>query len=123
LLETVQQKLRGLVPQSEAQRSIVTDALQTAIQLTKTTWLQTAQESDHVPQPFVLILIAWLFVLFISFGLFAPRNPLVVVALLVCALSIAGAVTLIVDMDSPFEGIIVVSAQPMQEALAQMSAP
>jgi hypothetical protein len=70
-----------------------------------------------------LILIAWLFVLFISFGLFAPRNPLVVVALLVCALSIAGAVTLIVDMDSPFEGIIVVSAQPMQEALAQMSAP
>jgi hypothetical protein len=123
LLETVQQKLRGLVPQSEAQRSIVTDALQTAIQLTKTTWLQTAQESDHVPQPFVLILIAWLSVLFISFGLFAPRNPLVVVALLVCALSIAGAVTLIVDMDSPFEGIIVVSAQPMQEALAQMSAP
>ena len=123
LLESVQQKLRGLVPQSEAQRSIVTDALQIATELTKTTWLQTAQESDHVPQPFVLILIAWLFVLFISFGLFAPRNPLVVVALLVCALSIAGAVTLIVDMDSPFEGIIVVSAQPMQEALAKMSAP
>ena len=68
-------------------------------------------------------LIAWLFVLFISFGLFAPRNPLVVVALLVCAISILGADTLIVDMDSPFEGIILVSAQPMQEALAKMSAP
>src|SRR6202162_1804334 len=63
LLESVQQKLRGLVPQCEAQRSIVTDALQIATELTKTTWLQTAQESDHVPQPFVLILIAWLFVL------------------------------------------------------------
>jgi hypothetical protein len=123
LLESVQQKLRGLVPQSESQRSIVTGALQTAAELTKTTWLQTAQESDHVPQPFVLILIAWLFVLFISFGLFAPRNALVVVALLVCALSIAGAVALIVDMDAPFEGIIVISAQPMQESLAKMSAP
>jgi hypothetical protein len=70
-----------------------------------------------------LILIAWLFVLFVSFGLFAPRNALVIVALMVCALSIAGAVALIVDMDSPFDGIILVSAQPMQEALAKMSAP
>jgi hypothetical protein len=48
---------------------------------------------------------------------------LVVIALLVGALSIAGAVLLIVDMDSPFEGMIVVSADPMQEALAKMNAP
>ena len=70
-----------------------------------------------------MILIVWLFVLFVSFGLFAPRNALVVIALLVGALSIAGAVVLIVDMDSPFEGMIVVSADPMQEALAKMNAP
>jgi len=47
----------------------------------------------------------------------------VVIALLVGALPIAGAVVLIVDMDSPFEGMIVVSADPMQEALARMNAP
>jgi hypothetical protein len=46
-----------------------------------------------------------------------------VIALLVGALSIAGAVDLIVDMDLPFEGMIVVSADPMQEALARMNAP
>ena len=61
--------------------------------------------------------------LFVSFGLFTPRNMLVVIALLVGALSIAGAVVLIVDMDSPFEGMIVVSPDPMQEALAKISAP
>jgi hypothetical protein len=65
----------------------------------------------------------WLCVLFISFGLFAPRNAIVVLALLVSALSIASAVAMIVDMDHPFEGMIVVSAQPMQEALARISAP
>lgn len=66
-------------------------------------------------------MLVWLFVSFVSFGLFAPRNALVVIALLIGALSIAGAVDLIVDMDQPFEAMIVVSAEPMQEALAQMN--
>jgi hypothetical protein len=70
-----------------------------------------------------VILILWLFVLFVSFGLFAPRNGMVVAALFVGALAIAGAVLVIVDMDSPYEGILVVSPQPMQQALAQMSSP
>jgi hypothetical protein len=123
LLERVQGKLRSLAPQSEPQRSIVTSALQITANLTKTSWLETAEETDHVPHSFLLVLLVWLSVLFLSFGLFAPRNALVAVALLVCGLSIAGAVVLIVDMDAPFEGFIAVSAQPMQNALAKMSGP
>jgi hypothetical protein len=122
LLESLQQSLTGLAPHTEPQRAEATRASQTAADLVKTTWIQAAEESQHVPHPFVLIMIVWLFVLFVSFGLFAPRNTLVVIALLVAALSIAGAVVLIVDMDSPFEGMIVVSADPMQEALAKMNA-
>jgi hypothetical protein len=68
-------------------------------------------------------LILWLFVLFVSFGLFAPRNAVVVAALLVGALAISGAVLLIVDMDSPYEGMLIVSPEPMQHALAQMNSP
>ena len=123
LLEGLQQSLTGLAPHTELQRAEATRASQTTADLAKTTWIQAAEVSQHVPHPFVLILIVWLFVLFVSFGLFAPRNALVVIALLVGALSIAGAVVLIVDMDSPFEGMIVVSADPMQEALAKMNAP
>jgi hypothetical protein len=123
LLESLQESLTGLAPQTESQRAEATRASQTTVDLAKTTWLQAAEVSQHVPHPFVLILIVWLFVLFVSFGLFAPRNALVVIALLVGALSIAGAVVLIVDMDSPFEGMIMVSADPMQEALAKMNAP
>jgi hypothetical protein len=123
LLESLPQSFSGLTPQTETQRAEVTRALQTAGDLEKTTWLQTAQESDHVQHPFVIVMMVWLFILFMSFGLFAPRNTLVVVALLVGALAIAGAVVLIVDMDSPFEGLIVVSPEPMQEALAKMGEP
>jgi hypothetical protein len=123
LLENLQQSLIELTPKTASQRAEAAIASETAAALAKTTWLQAAEESQHVPHPFVLIMIAWLSLLFVSFGLFAPRNALVVIALLVGALSIAGAVVLVVDMDSPFEGIIVVSADPMQDAFAKMNAP
>jgi hypothetical protein len=123
LLENLQQSLIELTPKTASQRAEAATASETAAALAKTTWLQAAEESQHVPHPFVLIMIAWLSLLFVSFGLFAPRNALVVIALLVGALSIAGAVVLVVDMDSPFEGIIVVSADPMQDAFAKMNAP
>ncbi|MDJ1638605.1 hypothetical protein G6L15_23235 [Agrobacterium rhizogenes] len=123
LLESVQQGLRTITPNTDAQRLAVASALQTTADLTKATWQQAAQEADHVPHPFVVVLMVWLCVLFISFGLFAPRNRIVVMALFVCALSIAGAVVLVVDMDMPFEGTITVSSAPMHDALAKMNVP
>jgi hypothetical protein len=121
LLESLQQSLSGLAPKTEAQRSEAAAASEAATDLEKTTWLEAAQEAHHVQQPFIVTLILWLFVLFVSFGLFAPRNRLVVAALLVAALAIASAVFLIVDMDSPYEGMYFISPQPTQRALAQMS--
>jgi hypothetical protein len=41
-----------------------------------------------------------------SFGLFAPHNLTVVATLLVCAISVSGAIFLIVELDRPFEGLI-----------------
>jgi hypothetical protein len=122
LLERLQHGLSGLSGKTEAQRSEMTRASETAADLAKATWLETAQASAHVQHPFIIILIVWLFILFISFGLFSRRNALVVVALLVGALAISGAVVLIVDMDSPYEGLIVVSPDPMKQALAQIGA-
>ena len=81
LLESLQQSLTGWTPKTEAQRSEATRASQIAADLAKTTWLQAAQESDHVQHPFVVIMVLWVFVLFVSFGLFAPRNALVVLSL------------------------------------------
>ena len=86
-------------------------------------WLLAAQESAHVPQPFLWVLIAWLSLLFVGLGLFAPHNALSFAALLLSAVSLSGAIALIEDMDTPFAGIIVVSPEPMQAALARINAP
>jgi hypothetical protein len=59
-------------------------------------------------------------IIFASFGLFAPRNTTVLAVLGVCALSVAGAVFLIIELDRSFEGLLQVSGAPLRSALAQL---
>ena len=122
-LEGLQQSVRDLDPKSEAEHSAEASATALVGELRKTTALQRAEAMNHVQHPFLFILLGWFGILFFSIGLFAPRNRLVMAALLVGALSIAGAVVLISDLDAPFEGILTVSADPMRDALSQMTAP
>ena len=75
---------------------------------------------SSIPFPFLLVLIFWLAVIFASFGLFAPRNGTVVAALLVTALSVSGAIFLILELDRSFEGILQVSSAPLHAALARL---
>ena len=66
------------------------------------------------------MLVFWLFVLFCNFGLFAPRNPTVIAVLFVCALSVAGALFLIVDLSQPFQGVFQIPGTPFRKALTQL---
>ena len=67
-----------------------------------------------------MVLVFWLAIIFASFGLFAPRNATVVAAFFVCALSVSGALFLILQLDRSFEGLIQVSNAPLRAALAQL---
>jgi len=64
--------------------------------------------------------VFWLAVIFTSFGLFAPRNATVVITLFVCALSVSAAIFLIVELDSPFSGMLQISNVPLQNAIAHI---
>jgi len=57
---------------------------------------------------------------FMSAGLFAPPNATVIIALMLAALSIAGAIFLILELDSPFDGVIQISQRPMRNALIHL---
>jgi hypothetical protein len=78
------------------------------------------QRGSSISTPFLVTLVFWLSILFVSFGMFAPRNSSVVMALLVCSLSIAGAVFLILEMDEPFGGLLQIPSAPMHDALEQL---
>ena len=70
--------------------------------------------------PFFVMLVFWLIVIFTTFGLFSPRNATVIIVLLVCALSAAGSLFLIMELDTPYAGMIKVSSEPLVRALAHL---
>jgi hypothetical protein len=67
--------------------------------------------------PLLVLVVFWLCVLFMSFGLFASHNATVTVVLFLCALAAAGAIQMTLDLSRPFEGIVRLSSQPMKHAL------
>ncbi len=111
--------IRRLEPHDELHRSIQTQALQIGAELARTRWQLSQLDEETLPMPFLIVLSFWLFFLFVVFGLFSPKNVVVVTVLLVSALSVAGAVFLVVDLDQPFEGFLRISSTPLRHALAQ----
>jgi hypothetical protein len=79
-----------------------------------------AQNESSISIPFLVVVVFWLTVLFVSFGLFAPRNPTAIVTLLVAAISVAGALYLILDLDHPFSGLMQISSAPLRSALSML---
>lgn len=69
----------------------------------------------------VVILVSWITVIFVSFGMNAPRNATIVAAFFICSLAIGGAIFLILEMDRPLDGVMRISSWPMRNALAQMN--
>jgi hypothetical protein len=111
----------ALVPADDMQRALQSQALQIATELARTRLLLVAQhEGTDISGVFLVILTSWLVVLFASFGLFAPRNATVIAALLISALSVSGAIFLILELDQPFEGLIQISSAPLRSAFEHL---
>ena len=73
------------------------------------------QLGSSISWPFLAVLVFWISVLFLGFGLFARINATVTVALLVGALSVAGAIFLILELNEPYRGIMRISDEPLAQ--------
>ena len=118
--ESIIDKIHGLSPKDEDQKFLRQQSLNLAVQLAQIRWLMYAQNSVPFPRFLLVMLIAWLIVLFVSFGIFAPRNPLVLAGFLVSAAAVCGAILLILQMYSPQRGLIQVSDAPLRAAMEQL---
>jgi len=120
-IEAIEDKIRQLSPQNDAQRWLQSRALQLSSDIEDTRWLLfTKHGQSSYPRSFLVILVSWLVIIFFSFGLFSPRNMTVIIVLFVCALSAAGSLYLIQELDRPYGGLITVSSAPLRTALANL---
>jgi Protein of unknown function (DUF4239) len=119
--EILVEKLEQLGPKNDKQAAAKAQIMTLVMGLRQTQWLMFLKtEQNAVPLPLLLILVSWLAAIFVSFGLFAPPNTTVVVSLGLGAMAVSSAVFLILEMYTPFKGVLRISPTPILDALSQM---
>jgi hypothetical protein len=110
-------QVAALTPANAGQAALKARALGALVELAQIRLRLVARQDSSLPLPFLVVLVLWLAVLFVGYGLLAPPNATVVTVLLVCALSLAGAVFLLLELSMPFTGIMRISSTPLRDAL------
>jgi uncharacterized membrane protein YqgA involved in biofilm formation len=118
LLQQVEDLLLALKPATPRDQWWLGQAMSLAAKMGATRWLLAQQIGQSTPTAFVALLVFWLALLFFSFGLFAPHNLTSAAVLTLCALAVAGAVGMFLELEQGFGRLVHISPQPMHQAVA-----
>jgi hypothetical protein len=109
-----------LSPNNDTQRSMKAAAIGIAQDLARTRLLLYTEAGMTIPMPFLVVLTSWLAIIFASFSLFADNNATTVAALGIFALAASASVFLILELNQPFTGLMMISSAPLRGALAAL---
>lgn len=113
--------IRRLHPANDFERGIAATCLTDFQRLQDARWAVNEEARSTISIPFLAVLVFWLMVIFVTFGLNAPRTAFVFVVMTLCAVSISSAVFVMLDLDTPFSGVVVIRSQPMRNAYADIT--
>jgi hypothetical protein len=120
LLYSVGDSLAELKPKDEQHQSLWRDARQQLQEIISLRWTLLEDAKGSIPAPLLIMLGAWLTLMFASFAYIAPRNLVVVGSLCIAAFLVSAAIFLIIDMDEPYSGPVSVNQAPLEHALLEM---
>jgi hypothetical protein len=118
--ERLQAEIRTLTPENEVQRTLQARAVELYNEVSKIRLLTITQSEGSIPAGFLIVLVLWLAIMFAGFGLTTANNPTVIITLFLCALSLAGAVFMIEELNRPLEGVMKISSAPLRYALTHL---
>lgn len=72
--------------------------------LSHTHWLLIEQAQNQLPLSLLLILVFWLALLFVSFGLFSPPHVTAITVLFVGSCAVSAAIFLVLELNRPLDG-------------------
>jgi hypothetical protein len=123
LLAKIDDAIRTLEPADKFHQQLA-DLLKARIAHTlEQRWRLLETVDPTISWPMLAIMTSWLIIVFAVFGLSSPRNRVVYVTMLLCAFSVSSAVFMILELDTPLSGWIVVSSQPLRDALQHIDLP
>ena len=107
--------LREAAPDSR--KYLIADAEGLATSMNNQRLQISLQLNNSISWPFMTILISWACLLFFGFGLLARVNRASVVGLGVGAGSVASAIFLIVELSTPYSGLLQLSPAPVLQTI------
>ena len=114
-------QLEHLAPKNDAQAGAKAQAQQLVLELQETQWLLFLKsQQSGVPLPLLLVVVSWLTLIYCSFGLFARPSSTTIVILIFGALATSTAIFIILELYTPFRGVLAISPRPILESLTQM---
>jgi Protein of unknown function (DUF4239) len=119
--EAFYQRVQELQPGNDTQRGLKDRVIQVTTDLVQARFLLFSHLGSSIPLPFLVVLLLWMVILFAGFSLMAPANATTLASLVICALSVSGAIFLILELDQPFSGIMVIQSEPLRNALPALS--
>lgn len=119
-IDNLARRLRELKPGSDDQRALQSQALAITSELARTHLLTIAQAGGTIPTAFLFILTSWLIIMFAGLGVLTPRNATAWATVFLCALSVTAALFLILELDTPYGGLIRISDAPIRLVFEQL---
>ena len=106
--------------ENESQQRAKARAIDLTDEVRQIRFLAQVRESIGIMTPILVLIVFWLGVISLGLNLFAPRNGTVFALNVLCALSVAAAIFLIIEMGQPYSGLFRVSPAPLKAALEQL---
>ena len=113
----LQTSLLALAPTTEAQRWLSARALTLSGELERARVLFAERGTGSISPAFLLVLTAWLAMLYVALALFAPNNATATLTAFGSALAFAAGIFLILELDTSFSGVIRLSREPLVKTL------
>jgi hypothetical protein len=113
-------ELLKLVPKTEGERFLQARAVDTLTDIGKTRLLLFTSAGGSIPVPFLIVLVGWLALIFASISLFAESNTRTITILSIFSFAASAAIFLILELSQPFAGLMMISDQPLRDALVAL---
>jgi hypothetical protein len=111
--------IRLKTPDALSER-LAADCFEQYKEFARARWSLLLAPQNSLPAPFLRMLVAWIMIIFVCFGLRAPANPLVMIVITLSATTLSGMMFAIIDVVDPYKGLYNISSKNMHYALDAM---
>jgi len=117
--EAMFRAISSLNPENPLQSDLKARATGLAFELIEGRSMFVALATGGISVPVLTLVIAWLVVILFGFSILAPRNAVAGTALIISAAAVCGAVLLLLELYTPFDGVIQISSDPLLAAFGR----